>query len=119
MPPPLRLDPWILYPPSGIRDSRYEGLEELTDAAVREVALQFGGARAQAAKARGFCVLAPRPEQARLAQSRRGFDENDLAAPLPRLVQGIAEFRELEIAFQKGRQARMLHVRGRPGAVGS
>jgi len=90
----------------------------LTDAAVREVALKFGGARTQAAKAGGFCVLARRLEQARLAQARRGFDENDLATPLPRLVQGIGEFRELEIAFQECRQARMLHVRGRPGAVG-
>ena len=78
----------------------------MTDAAVCEVALQFGGARTQAAKARGFCVLARRLEQARLAQARRGFDENDLAAPLPCLVQGIGEFRELEIAFQQMARAR-------------
>jgi len=80
------------------------GLQELPHAPEGKIALQLTGPRSKTGEARRGGGLAGHPEQARLTEPGRGFDEHDLAPALSCLGQRAAELRKLTLALQKQRR---------------
>ena len=80
------------------------GLQELPHAPEGKIALQLAGPRSKTGEARRGGGLAGHPEQARLTEPGRGFDEHDLAPALSCLGQRAAELRKLTLALQKQRR---------------
>jgi len=97
-----------------VRGPRDRGLQQLPHAAEGKIALQLAGPRSKTGEARCGGGLAGHPEQARLTEPGRGFDEHDLAPALSRLGQRAAELRKLTLALQKRRRRLDCHSSSPP-----
>ena len=76
--------------------------------------IEVAGPRSKTGEARCGGGLAGHPEQARLTEPGRGFDEHDLAPALSRLGQRAAELRKLTLALQKRRRRLDCHSSSPP-----
>jgi hypothetical protein len=82
---------------------RNRGLEQLAHAAVREIAFELARARAQTLETRFRSGPKARPEQARLAETRGGFDQDEPAATLLGFGQRFAKLSELAFTLEEWR----------------